>query len=311
MKEEKNKKPRRRKMQRDWKTLAFFPNRSSSSSRSQSAADILIFLADDQIVVDVIDFQMGRSFKNHRAKLKEHFLKCHGEEDVERAKGMKPTDSNITNDAWCTLCDYWSSEKFHAMSSKNSENRGKRKYVSLNGTVSTPNHHLRNRGLSDDPSLGEIETFRKLHYREKDGWVNDYSRTSYEKMVEIKRHTESIENPPGDLEIMQQVFGKRPAYIRGWSRVPSTRSDSTSSRHSTGSSSRLSHTEMSIRLDSTESELASTKSELASTKSELVLMKGEMAELRQMVSLFVSGQPRSSFSSSLNAQEHGSETRDR
>ncbi|KAI3718711.1 hypothetical protein L6452_19593 [Arctium lappa] len=67
-----------------------------------------------------------------------------------------------------------------AMSSKNSENRGKRKYVSLNGTVSTPNHHLRNRGLSDDPSLGEIETFRKLHYREKDGWVNDYSRTSYE-----------------------------------------------------------------------------------------------------------------------------------
>ncbi|KVI11407.1 hypothetical protein Ccrd_010184 [Cynara cardunculus var. scolymus] len=66
-----------------------------------------------KIVVDVIDLQMGRSFKNHRAKLQEHFLKCHGQEDVERAKGMKPTDSNVTNDAWHILCDYWSSEKFH------------------------------------------------------------------------------------------------------------------------------------------------------------------------------------------------------
>ncbi|KVH87774.1 hypothetical protein Ccrd_024941 [Cynara cardunculus var. scolymus] len=66
-----------------------------------------------KMVVDVIDFQMGRSFKNHRAKLQEHFLKCHGQEDVERAKGMKPTDSNVTDDARHILCDYWSSEKFH------------------------------------------------------------------------------------------------------------------------------------------------------------------------------------------------------
>ncbi|KAI3697284.1 hypothetical protein L6452_30184 [Arctium lappa] len=39
-----------------------------------------------KIVVDVIDFQMGRSFKNHRATLKEHFLKCHGNEDVEKLR---------------------------------------------------------------------------------------------------------------------------------------------------------------------------------------------------------------------------------
>lgn len=69
------------------------------------------------------------------------------------------------------------------MSRKNSENRGKRKYVALNGTVSTPNHHFRNRRSSDDPSIGEIETFRKLHCREKEGWVNDYSRTSYVSYV--------------------------------------------------------------------------------------------------------------------------------
>ncbi|KVH92091.1 Acyl carrier protein-like protein, partial [Cynara cardunculus var. scolymus] len=43
----------------------------------------------------------------------EHFLKCHGQEDMERVKGMKPTDSNVTDDAWHILCDYWSSEKFH------------------------------------------------------------------------------------------------------------------------------------------------------------------------------------------------------
>ncbi|KAJ9555825.1 hypothetical protein OSB04_010439 [Centaurea solstitialis] len=195
---------------------------------------------------------MGRSFKNHRAKLQEHFLKCHGEEDVERAKGLKPTDSNIKNDAWHKLCDYWRSEKFQAMSVKNTENRGKRKYVSLNGTVSMPNHHFRNRGLSGGSSIGEIDTFRKLHCRETGGWVNDYSRTSYEKMVEIKEQTASTENSLGDLEIMQQVLGKRPAYIRGWSRVPSSRTESTSS----SGSSRLSHSEMSVRLASTESELA-------------------------------------------------------
>ncbi|XP_024969767.1 uncharacterized protein LOC112509138 [Cynara cardunculus var. scolymus] len=196
------------------------------------------------------------------------------------------------------------------MSRKNSENRGKRKYVVLNGTVSTPNHHFRNRGLSDNLLIGEIETFRKLHYREKDGWVNDYSRTSYENMVEIKRQSESTENPPGDLEIMQQVLGKRPAYIRGWSRVPSTRSDSPSSRHSTDASSRLSHSEMSNRLASTESELASTKSELASTKSELFLMKDEVAGLRQMVRSIISGRSVPS-SSSLTVQDQRSETEDR
>ena len=65
------------------------------------------------------------------------------------------------------------------MSVKNTENRSKRKYVSLNGTVSTPNHHFRNRGLSGDSSIGEIDTFKKLHFRETEGWVSDYSRTSY------------------------------------------------------------------------------------------------------------------------------------
>ena len=59
---------------------------------------------------------MGRSFKNYRSKLQEHFLKCHGEEDVERAKGLKPTDSNINDDAWHKLCDYWSSEEFQVSS---------------------------------------------------------------------------------------------------------------------------------------------------------------------------------------------------
>ncbi|XP_024962698.1 uncharacterized protein LOC112502916 isoform X1 [Cynara cardunculus var. scolymus] len=190
------------------------------------------------------------------------------------------------------------------MSRKNSENRGKRKYVALNGTVRTPDHHFRNRGLSDNPLIGEIETFRKLHYREKEGWVNDYSRTSYENMLEIKRQTESTENPSGDLEIMQQVLGKRLAYIRGWSRVPSTRSEFTSSQHSTGASGRLSHTEMSHRL-------ASTEFEFASTKSKLFLMRDEVAELRQMVSSIVSGRSVPSFSSSLTVQDQCSETQDR
>lgn len=116
-------------------------------------------------------------------------------------------------------------------------------------------------------------------------------------MVEIKRQTESTENPPDDLEIMQQVLGKRPAYIRGWSRVPSTRSNSTSSRHSTGASGRLSHTEI--------------ESELATTKSELFLVKNQMAALEQLVRSVISGQSLPSFSSSLNVQDHGSETRDR
>lgn len=48
-----------------------------------------------------------------------------------------------------------------------------------------------------------------------------------------------------------------------------------------------------------------------STKSERILMKDEMAELRQMVRSFISGQPLPGFSYSLNVQEHGSETRDR
>ena len=137
-------------------------------------------------------------------------------------------------------------------------------------------------------------------------------------MVEIKQQTASTENSLGDLEIMQQVLGRRPAYIRGWLRVPSSRSDSTSSRCSTSSSGRLSHTEMSVRLTSTESELASTRSELASTqselastKSELVLMKAEMAEVRQLLRSLIPNQPLPSFSTSQNVQDHGSETRDR
>ncbi|KAJ9537286.1 hypothetical protein OSB04_030019 [Centaurea solstitialis] len=273
-----------------------------------------------KIVTDVINYQMGRSFKNHRSKLQEHFIKCHGDEDVERAKRLKPTNSNIKDDAWHKLCDYWSSEKFLAMSQKNSESRAKRKYVALNGTVSTPNHYLRNRELSDDPSIGEIETFRKLHYRETEGWVNDYSCDAYEHMVEIKEHTRSIEDPPDDLEIMQHVLGKRSSYIKGWSRVPSTKNDSTNRRpivrDDPGSSSgQSSDTEMPARLALTESELALTKSELASTKSELDLtkselshMKDEMAELRQMVTSMASGrQPLPTFSTSVSAQDHGVE----
>ncbi|POO01053.1 hypothetical protein TorRG33x02_032360 [Trema orientale] len=93
--------------------------------------------------------------EDERAPLREYLL-----DDVEMAKRIPHPDLKKEQQKdWVMLCDHWSFEKFKEWSVKNIKARSKRKWGSRNGSVSTPQHHIR-REKDLKQATGQIETWR-------------------------------------------------------------------------------------------------------------------------------------------------------
>ncbi|XP_022878703.1 uncharacterized protein LOC111396520 [Olea europaea var. sylvestris] len=103
---------------------------------------------------------------------------------------MKNCPTDIKQDDWDWLCQYWSTPEFQ-------------------------------RSITKDNTQGEIELYYDTHYSEKKGWVNDEALTRYERMLQIKEQlVPEGSEAPTELEILQEVLGKSRGYIRGLGHGP-------------------------------------------------------------------------------------------
>ncbi|KAI3499160.1 hypothetical protein L1887_34953 [Cichorium endivia] len=135
-------------------------------------------------VVHGIEADCANAYKRRKHDLKVHFDEQGGYADIERARAHPPPTQ--TPRAWGKVIDkLFSTDKYKARSHSNKGNRELLPYTSSHGTE--PYAQKRYKEVQQTGKSSEIEVWRKNHFKEGRGWVNDKAHADWEKIqVEYK-----------------------------------------------------------------------------------------------------------------------------
>ncbi|KAF4350633.1 hypothetical protein G4B88_010151 [Cannabis sativa] len=135
----------------------------------------LDFAKDPYLVEVICDEYCKNGYSNRRHNCHRHYKKM-----IEEGKNPlenRPTGLVIKEADWkwmCTAC--FSSKEWKKKFVAGSKNRSKK---------STPVMDV-DEGQSKSIKAGEIETFKKTHYTEKNGWINQIAEEKYKEMIELR-----------------------------------------------------------------------------------------------------------------------------
>ncbi|KAF4375214.1 hypothetical protein G4B88_029612 [Cannabis sativa] len=150
--------------------------------------------AKDPYLEVICDEYCKNAYSNHRHNCHRHYKKM-----IEEGKNPlehRPTGLVIKEADWkwmCTAC--FSSEEWKKKSVAGSKNRSKVKFMHRGGSKSFTQHLHETKstpvmdvheGQSKSIKAGEIETFKKTHYTEKNGWINQIAEEKYKEMIELR-----------------------------------------------------------------------------------------------------------------------------
>ncbi|KAF4364732.1 hypothetical protein F8388_013763 [Cannabis sativa] len=150
--------------------------------------------AKDPYLEVICDEYWKNAYSNHRHNCRRHYKKM-----IEEGKNPlehRPTGLVIKEADWkwmCTAC--FSSEEWKKKSVPGSKNRSKVKFMHRGGSKSFTQHLHETKstsimdvdeGQSKSIKAGEIETFKKTHYTEKNGWINQIAEEKYKEMIELR-----------------------------------------------------------------------------------------------------------------------------
>ncbi|KAF4392720.1 hypothetical protein G4B88_029459 [Cannabis sativa] len=150
--------------------------------------------AKDPYLEVICDEYCKNAYSNHRHNCHRHYKKMIAER--KNPLEHRPRVLVIKEADWkwmCTAC--FSSEEWKKKSVAGSKNRSKVKFMHRGGSKSFTQHLHETKstpvmdvdeGQSKSIKAGEIKTFKKTHYTEKNGWINQIAEEKYKEMIELR-----------------------------------------------------------------------------------------------------------------------------
>ncbi|KAB1220445.1 hypothetical protein CJ030_MR3G009905 [Morella rubra] len=128
----------------------------------------------------------------------------------------------MDEDTWAKLCDMFADPKYEEKCKVNTKNR---KGLTVFHTVGTRTFARYRKVLEISPSvtseIGPAELYAASHKRKNGDWLSDVAKDNHEKMRELQEQAISDGRSYTDIDILHQVLGPKPGYVRGLGRAVS------------------------------------------------------------------------------------------
>ncbi|KAI3699037.1 hypothetical protein L2E82_43030 [Cichorium intybus] len=171
-------------------------------------------------VVHGIEADCANAYKRRKHDLKEYFDEQGGYDDIERARAHPPPTQ--TPRAWEKVIDkLFTTDKYKTRSLKNKGNRELLPYTSSHGTESYA--QKRYKEVQKTGKSSDIEVWRKSHFKEGRGWVNDKAQSDWvNKLEKIQvEYKTMLDKADGDetnvneIKCLERALGERRGHTRG------------------------------------------------------------------------------------------------
>ncbi|KZV22027.1 hypothetical protein F511_40406 [Dorcoceras hygrometricum] len=168
-----------------------------------------------------------KAIREVRCKMRKHWKQLGGMQNKDAPK-RKPY-KGVRQDDWDVLCDYFGTKKQMEISEKNTSNRFNRSLEGAHGSKTLVQHYhdSANHVTGELPSV--IDTFEQFFHRGGQ-WKNDWAAQKHvSSMIEFRStqpesevFVSAVDNmhQPKDVDIMTQVLGSRPRYVKGLGPLP-------------------------------------------------------------------------------------------
>ncbi|GMY18484.1 Transposase, Ptta/En/Spm, plant [Fagus crenata] len=168
---------------------------------------------------------LGSTFSNARYK---YHVKFKEAQNVEEAKANVP--SGLSEDRWHRLCDLFNDKKWKDKSNRNTKNRVGMKSNHTCGSKSFISH-LEEVKKKNGKNIGAVERYKMFHTKKDGSFVTPLCEENYNLMLE-KLADEDVQLT--EDQIVTQVLGTRPGYVRGMVKFVISTPFSSRSHYETG-----------------------------------------------------------------------------
>ncbi|KAB1215829.1 hypothetical protein CJ030_MR4G010949 [Morella rubra] len=158
--------------------------------------------------LQTVNMIMAKSYRQFKGRLHEHYKKKGG---GNKEVAIRHPHPDMDEDTWAKLCDMFADPKYEEKCKVNTENR---KGLTIFHTAGTRTFARYRKVLR----LGQLNCM--LHpTREKWDWLSDVAKDNHEKMRELQEQAISDGRSYNDIDILHQVLGPKPGYVRGLGRA--------------------------------------------------------------------------------------------
>ncbi|KAB1227855.1 hypothetical protein CJ030_MR1G012655 [Morella rubra] len=133
-----------------------------------------------------VNMIMAKSYRQFKGRLHEHYKKKGGGNKEVAVRHPHP---DMDEDTWTKLCDMFADPKYEETSP------------------------------SVTSEIGPAELYAASHKRKNGDWLSDVAKDNHEKMRELQEQAISDGRSYTDIDILHQVLGPKPSYVRGLGRA--------------------------------------------------------------------------------------------
>ncbi|KAB1222622.1 hypothetical protein CJ030_MR2G003643 [Morella rubra] len=154
-----------------------------------------------------VNMIMAKSYRQFKGRLHEHYKKKGG---GNKEVAIRHPHPDMDEDTWAKLCDMFADPKYEK-GLDDFPHSGYKDVCSISKSVGN--------FPSVTSEIGPAELYAASHKRKNGDWLSDVAKDNHEKMRELQEQAISDGRSYNDIDILHQVLGPKPGYVRGLGRA--------------------------------------------------------------------------------------------